>query len=119
MIRILRGSLRMVTLLLVLELSSGVAMAEDAPPPPLAPAVERFFPELDERLKTLPPFFRDADVFVNFRTYYFNRHKPDDTDNEALATGGWLGFRSGWLLDMFAVGATLYGSAPPHASPGT
>jgi outer membrane porin, OprD family len=109
------ASLLTLTLLVVVGLASGVAVAEDAPPPPLAPVVERFFPELDEKAKSLPPFFRDADVFLNVRTYYFNRHKPDGTDNEALAVGGWLGFRSGWLLDTFAVGATFYGSAPLHA----
>ena len=109
------GSLAAATVLLVGGLLGGMARAEDAPPPPLAPVVERFFPALDEKAKTLPPFFRDADVFLNLRTYYFNRDKPDDTNNEALAIGGWIGFRSGWLLDTFAVGATLYGSAPLHA----
>jgi len=51
----------------------------------------------------------------SLRTFYFNRHQPDGTDNEALAAGGWLGYRSGWLLDTFAIGATLYGSAPLYA----
>ena len=100
------------TLLFVLTIARGMAWAEDAPPPPLAPAVDRFFPEFKKQTLDLPPFLRDADVFMNLRTFYFNRHKPDDTDNEALALGGWIGVRSGWLLDTFAVGATLYGSAP-------
>jgi hypothetical protein len=63
----------------------------------------------------LPPFLRDTDIRAHFRLYYFNREKPDDTNNEALAFGGWLSYRSGWLLDTFAIGATLYGSAPLHA----
>jgi outer membrane porin, OprD family len=91
------------------------ASAEDAPPPPPAPPLERLFAPLREEIKDLPPFLRDMDLKVHFRTYYFNRTKPDDTINEALAFGGWLGLRSGWFLDTFAVGATMYGSAPLHA----
>jgi hypothetical protein len=89
--------------------------AEDAPPPPPAPPLERLFQPLKEEMKDLPPFLRDADLRAHFRTYYFNRTKPDDSQNEALAFGGWLGLRSGWLLDTLSIGATLYGSAPLHA----
>src|SRR5256885_13662889 len=87
----------------------------DAPPPPLAPFFERLFPQLKETRETLPPFLRDADFTLHLRTYYFNRTKPDDSVNEALAFGGWIGVKSGWLLDTFAMGATLYGSAPLYA----
>jgi hypothetical protein len=92
------------------------AAAEDAPPPPPPPApLEQLFLPLKERMKDLPPFLRDTDLKAHFRTYYFNRTRPDDTINEALAFGGWLALKSGWLLDTFAVGATFYGSAPLHA----
>ena len=91
------------------------ASAEDAPPPPLAPFGERIIPGLKEARETLPPFLRDADFILHLRTYYFNRGKPDDTVSEALAFGGWIGLKSGWLLDTFAVGATLYGAAPLYA----
>jgi hypothetical protein len=91
------------------------ASAEDAPPPPLAPALERLIPQLTEERKTWTPFFRDADLTLHLRTYYFNRTKPDDSVNEALAFGGWIGVKSGWLFDTFAMGATLYGSAPLYA----
>ncbi|HET9481011.1 MAG TPA: OprD family outer membrane porin [Candidatus Polarisedimenticolia bacterium] len=91
------------------------ASAEDAPPPPPAPPLERLFQPLKEEMKDLPPFLGDADLRAHFRTYYFNRTKPDDTVNEALAFGGWIGLRSGWFLDTFSLGATLYGSAPLHA----
>src|SRR5262249_1671057 len=83
------------------------ALAEDSPPPPLAPFGERVIPGLKEARETLPPFFRDADFILHLRTYYFNRTKPDDTVNEALAFGGWIRVKSGWLLDTFAMGATL------------
>ena len=41
-------------------------------------------------MKDLPPFLRDTDLRIHFRTYCFNREKPDETENEALAFGGWL-----------------------------
>ena len=94
---------------------TSVALAEDAPPPPLSPFLERVFPQLKEEREQIPPFFRDADLTLHLRTYYFNRTKPDDSVNEALAFGGWIGVKSGWLLDTFALGATLYGSAPLYA----
>src|SRR5206468_4459036 len=37
------------------------------------------------------------------------------TESEAWAGGGWLSYQSGWLLDAFAIGATMYGSAPLYA----
>ena len=91
------------------------ASAEDAPPPPLAPALERLIPQLNEERQTWTPFFRDADLTLHLRTYYFNRTNPNDSVNEALAFGGWIGVKSGWLFDTFAMGATLYGSAPLYA----
>src|SRR5213596_493740 len=56
----------------------------------VATPIERAFvllPELRERLKDAPAFFRDMKLDVNLRTYYFNREKYDDTHLEALATG--------------------------------
>ena len=89
------------------------ASAEDAPPPPSLPPTERLFAPLKEQLKasSLPAFLKDTDIKVHFRTYYFNRNNPDDSKNEALATGGWISYQSGWLAETFAMGATLYGSA--------
>jgi hypothetical protein len=63
----------------------------------------------------LPPFMRDTDFHLHFRSYYLNRMKPDGTVNEAEAFGGWASYKSGWLLDTFAIGATFYGSAPLYA----
>jgi hypothetical protein len=91
------------------------AVAEDDPPPPPAPPLERLFEPLRESMKNLPPFLRDTDLKIHFRTYYFNRTNPNGTENEAWAFGGWLAYRSGWLFDMFGVGATFYGSAPLYA----
>jgi outer membrane porin, OprD family len=95
---------------------AGPVSAEDAPPPPPLPTpLEALFLPVKEQMKSLPPFLRDTDLRVNFRSYYFNRTKPDDTVNEAEAFGGSIGYRSGWLFDTFSMGATLYGSAPLYA----
>jgi len=103
-------------LVTVVATPPGSALAEDAPPPPPPPApLERLFAPLKEKMVSLPPFLRDTDVKVHFRTYYFNREKPDDSNNEAWAFGGWISYKSGWLFDTFAMGATLYGSAPLYA----
>jgi hypothetical protein len=102
----------LVGVLLTFGLSTGLASAEDAPPPPPSGPLERLFEPLKQDLKrsSLPTFLKDTDLKVHFRTYYFNRNKPDDSKNEALATGGWISYQSGWLADTFAMGATLYGS---------
>lgn len=94
---------------------SALASADDAPPPPPAPPLERLLAPLKEEIATLPPFLGDTNLTTHFRIYYFNQAKPDDAQNEALAAGGWISYRSGWLLDTFAMGATLYGSAPLYA----
>ena len=94
---------------------AGSAAAEDAPPPPPGPPLERLFAPVKEAMKDLPPFLRDTDLRIHFRTYYFNREKPDETENEAWAFGGWVSYKSGWLFDTFGIGATFYGSAPLYA----
>jgi outer membrane porin, OprD family len=95
---------------------SALASAEDAPPPPPLPTpLEKMFLPLKDQFVGLPPFLGDTDVKMHFRSYYYNRTKPDDTKNEAEAFGGWIAYQSGWLFDTFAMGATLYGSAPLYA----
>ena len=76
-------------------------------PPPEAPTR---FPRLRRALEELPSFFRDTELGVEFRTYYFRRRFPDDRDAEAWAIGGALSYRSGWLLDRLQLGATLFTS---------
>jgi len=58
------------------------------------------------------PFFRDMKIKLNLRTYYFNRQRYDDTIAEALAVGGALSFKSGYLWERFAMGAVVYTSQP-------
>ena len=58
-----------------------------------------FFPWLKEQLKDTPAFFRDTQLDVNLRSYYFSRDKFDDSVSAAWAMGGALSYKSGWLLD--------------------
>ena len=84
--------------------------------------LESAFPTLREGLSQLPPFFRDTDLNVRLRTFYFNRQNDDDTASEAWALGGWIQYTSGWLADTFAMGATYYTSLPlyaPDSRPGS
>ncbi|PYN92660.1 MAG: hypothetical protein DMD91_31835, partial [Candidatus Rokuibacteriota bacterium] len=102
------------TLLVISAAWRGSASAEDAPaPPPVLSPAEALFLPLKEKVHALEtPFLRDTDLKLHLRLFYLNREKPDDSENEALAFGGWVGYKSGWLLNTFAMGATLYGSAP-------
>ena len=112
--RLSRACLTLALLFTSLTLVSPAA-AQDAPPPPPAPPIERLFAPVRESLKDLPPFFRDTDVLLHFRSYEFDRQNPEGTDNNAWAFGGWASYKSGWLLDVFGIGATFYGSAPLRA----
>jgi len=78
-----------------------------------APAV--LFPRLKEELKNTPPFFRDTDLDLKIRSYYFHENKFNDSNSEAWALGGAISYKSGWLLDRFAAGAVLYTSQPLYA----
>src|SRR4029453_8929580 len=93
-----------------------------SPPPPPSGVLETSFPAVQEGMSKLPPFFRDTDLNVHFRTFYFNSQKDDGTASETWAMGGWIQYASGWLLDTFAMGTTYYLSAPlyaPDNSPGS
>jgi outer membrane porin, OprD family len=92
------------------------------PPPPASGILETSFPAVQEGMSKLPPFFRDTDLNVRFRSFYFNRQKDDDTASETWAMGGWIQYASGWLLDTFSMGGTYYLSVPlyaPDNSPGS
>jgi hypothetical protein len=87
---------------------AATTVAADGPPvtPAAEPAPER---------ESLDPFLRDTALTLHLRTFYFDGNQTRGTENEAWAGGGWVSYRSGWLLDTFAIGATLYGSAPLYA----
>jgi outer membrane OprD family porin len=68
---------------------------------------------LKPQMETLPPFFRDTQVGLNLRMYYFDRENhvaPPKADNEALTLGGSLAYQSGWWADVLRVGVEGFGS---------
>jgi len=72
--------------------------------PPSDPVL---FPALRRPLEDLPAFWRDTELGVDFRTYYFRRRTVANVDLEAAAIGGTVRYRSGWLLESFQLGAAL------------
>jgi len=84
-------------------------------PTPETGVAEALYPKLGEKRRELPPFFRDTDFNLHFRSFYFNQQKADDTYSEAWALGGWIDYSSGWLADIFAIGSRYYMSFPAYA----
>ena len=117
-------------MLAFLALLSGAdpALGQDAvrrptPPPGAATSsVEEGQSPLDEsfdfrefRLEKRREAFKDTTFEINFRTFYFDRHKFDGTNSEAWAIGGWAGLKTGYFLDHIAFGLTAYTSQPLYA----
>ena len=61
------------------------------------------FSRLSARLDEFPPFIADSRLEARLRSYYFRKDRTTPSLSEALAIGGSLYFRSGWLADTFAV----------------
>ena len=57
----------------------------------------------------------DTTLVFHFRTFYYDGTQNTGSENQAWVGGGGLMYRSGWLGDKLAAGATLYGSAPFYA----
>lgn len=84
-----------------------------------ASSTEQGQPPLDEsfdwrgrewRLQKRKGALEDTEFKLHSRTYYFYREKYDGSINEALATGGWAGVKTGYFLDHMAFGVTAYTS---------
>jgi hypothetical protein len=94
-------------------------------PTPIGRRILReYIPGAAEEMQKWPAFFRDMQMDLHLRTFYFNRDIPvlprppvgDDTvHQEAWAFGGWLGLQTGWLLNTFRAGTTGYFSLPVYA----
>jgi hypothetical protein len=104
------------------------SITSDSNPPvpePIGPKLLRDnLPGVADEMRTWPAFFRDLELDLHVRSYYFNRELPirprppsgpDTVTQEAWALGGWLGLQSGWLLDTFRMGAVGYMSQPAYA----
>ena len=105
----------------------------DEDPPPssasdIRTAIQRVFPEprprralfpwLGQALQELPPFFADTELDAHFRTAYIRQDRTTDIKSEAWAAGGSLSYRSGWLVDTFAVEAEGFTSQPVYKPAG-
>ena len=82
-------------------------------------------PYVDERAQRLKaarggqrPFFRDTELKANSRSYWLDLKKLDGTDAEALTTGGYLSYQSGYAGDLLQLRAVLYTTQPLYAPPG-
>ncbi len=71
---------------------------------------QSLFPTLKEKMDSLPPFWRDTNLFLNFRTYYFYRDKDGTSNNEAWALGGSINYESGWWRNRLQIGLVGYTS---------
>ena len=61
------------------------------------------------------PFIHDSKFSGQLRTFYFDRKKFDDSYSEAWTLGGSIAYQSGYLADLFRIGAVLYTSQPLYA----
>jgi hypothetical protein len=78
--------------------------------------------ELDRRqwrLDTRKAALEATQFKLHLRSFYFSRDRFDNTKNEAMAIGGWAGFKTGYFLDHFAFGATVYTSQHLHGDDST
>jgi hypothetical protein len=64
-----------------------------------------------------PAFFRDTELTVHSRTYWFDEDPFGLNKPRALTTGGWLSYQSGYLADLFQLRSVLYTSQPLYANP--
>ena len=100
------------------HVATAAALASESPAsfasPPASP-LEGRRDDGDEGRGPLAPFVTDTALTLHLRSFYFDGTQNSGTESEAWAGGGWLSYQSGWLLDAFAIGATMYGSAPLYA----
>jgi hypothetical protein len=75
---------------------------------PVEPPLPSVFPRLKKRLETTAPFWRDTQLRLHPRVYYFDRDRENANNSEALAYGGWLGYSSGFWRDRLRLNASVY-----------
>src|SRR5437867_12725985 len=67
------------------------------------------------RLESRRQALKDTKFEFNLRSFYFDRSDFNGAEKQAWAIGGWLGVKTGDLLDHIAFGATVYTSNPIYA----
>ena len=73
------------------------------------------FARTAERLQDLPPFLADTRLEARLRNYYLRNDRTTGSLREAMASGGSLYYRSGWLADLFAIEVEGFTSQPLYA----
>ena len=74
------------------------------------------FPDFRQwRLEKRRQALKDTKFEFNPRTYYLDRSDFSGHEKQAVATGGWLGVKTGYFLDHIAFGATVFTSNPIYA----
>jgi outer membrane OprD family porin len=75
-----------------------------------------------ERLKAArrneSPFLRDTELKLNNRTYWLKLRKFDGRDAEALTSGGYVSYQSGYAGDVLQLRGVIYTSQPLFAPAG-
>jgi hypothetical protein len=66
------------------------------------------FPRIRKRLETATPFWRDTQLLLHPRVYYFDRDRENANNSEALAYGGWLAYSSGFWRNRLRLNASVY-----------
>ena len=79
------------------------------------PLLERAWTVIRDGRASLPAFLRDTTLTMRLRSHFGDVNMVTGTEREAWASGGWVAYRSGWLLDAAQIGATYDGSAPVYA----
>jgi hypothetical protein len=69
-----------------------------------------------DRWSNAPAFFRDTELTLHSRTYWFDEDPFGLDKARALTTGGWLAYQSGYLADFFQLRSVLYTSQPLYAN---
>ena len=70
---------------------------------------------LDKALAHLTPFVRDTTLTLKPRIYYFDSEASNGKQSEAVAGGGSVEYTSGWVANVFRVGAEWFTSQPIYA----
>ncbi len=105
------------------DLSLAAVTVQQVPPPDSAlTSTEQGHTDLDEsfefrqwRLEKRRKAIEDTEFLVNFRMFYFDRSDFTGAEKQAVAFGGWAGFKTGYFLDHIAFGATVYTTNPVYA----
>jgi len=84
------------------------------PKPYIDEREERLRPQREQQPEA--PFFRDTELAANSRTYWFGEDAFGNARPEALTTGGYLSYQSGFVADFLQLRGVLYTTQPLTAS---